>query len=151
MPFFCVLLVLKYSSRMLILTPTASQHNMFDSRKKQTIFFAVLTDGIRTFVLWILSPTLYPVATPSPLVSLHWLLIIGHGTEHPARHCEGSKKKTGRRGRHNGGKTTPESGRDCRLIRVTVGLWKTDRQTDRQTDRLADRQTGRQAGRQAGR
>ena len=44
-------------------TPTACQHNVFDSEKLQKKSSA--PDGIRTPVLWILSPTLYqyPVVT----------------------------------------------------------------------------------------
>ena len=43
-------------------TPTASQHNIFDSEK--THFFSCAPGGIRTSVLWILKPTLYPVSHP---------------------------------------------------------------------------------------
>ena len=43
-------------------TPTANQHNMFDSEKLKTNSCA--PDGIRTIVLWILSPTLYHFIHP---------------------------------------------------------------------------------------
>ena len=43
-------------------TLTASQHNMFDSEKHT--FFSSAPDGIRTPVLWILSPTHYQLSHP---------------------------------------------------------------------------------------
>ena len=43
-------------------TPTASQHNIFDSEKLTNLSCAA--DGIRTSVLWISSPTLYQLSHP---------------------------------------------------------------------------------------
>ena len=43
-------------------TPTASQHNILDSEKLPNLSWA--PDRIRTFVLWISSPTLYQFSHP---------------------------------------------------------------------------------------
>ena len=43
-------------------TPTASQHNIFDSEKRT--HFSCASNGIRTFVLWILSLMLYQLSHP---------------------------------------------------------------------------------------
>ena len=48
-------------------TPTASQHNVFDS-EKLTVFVCA-PDGIRTSVIWILSPTLCQLSHP---VTRYW-------------------------------------------------------------------------------
>ena len=53
-------------------TPTASQHNIFDSEKLTN--FSCAPDGIRTSVLWISSPTLYQLSHPVTLyTSIHCL------------------------------------------------------------------------------
>ena len=44
-------------------TPTASQH-IFDSEKLTVTDFSCVSDGIRTFVLWILNLTLYQLSHP---------------------------------------------------------------------------------------
>ena len=54
-------------------TLTASQHNMFDSEKLTMVSCA--SDGIRTSVLWISSPTLYQLSHPVTQVKT-WMLFI---------------------------------------------------------------------------
>ena len=57
--------------------PTASQHNIFDSEK--LTIFSWAPDGIRTSVIWILSPTLYHLSHPvTPGRSHHG----HHGSKH---------------------------------------------------------------------
>ena len=45
-------------------TPTASQHNIFDSKKLTNVSFA--SDGVGTRAHWISSPTLLPIEPPTP-------------------------------------------------------------------------------------
>ena len=55
-------------------TPTASQHNIFDSEKLSQIFLVLLTQtGVRTSGLWISSPTFYQLSHP---ITRYFIIII---------------------------------------------------------------------------
>ena len=62
-------------------TPTTNQHNIFYSEKLTNVSCA--PDGIQTFVLWILSPTLYQLSNPVTPVRGTWVdscVRLIHGT-----------------------------------------------------------------------